>query len=80
MLPVRFNFSEPSVMSAPKPPYPPDWNLRLLGERRSASAEAAFKAEMKRVRAMTIKERMIEALEMSQRFSWIQPTPIKKPR
>lgn len=35
---------------------------------------------MQRVGAMTIKERMIEALEMSQRFSWAQPTPIRKPR
>lgn len=65
-------------MTEPKRTYPKDWNLRLLGERRSASAEAAFKAEMERVRAMTIKERMIEALELSQRFSWIQPSPIKK--
>ena len=65
-------------MSDSKSSNPADWNLRLLASRRSASAEASFKAELDRVRAMTIKERMTEALELSQRLARIKPAPIKK--
>jgi hypothetical protein len=41
--------------------------------RRSASAEAALRAEIKRVSRMTVEERITAALTMRERFSWIQP-------
>ncbi len=45
--------------------------------RQSASADAAFQAELLRVSQMTIKERVVAALTMRERFSWIQPTEVK---
>ena len=57
---------------------PADWNLALLATRRSASAEASFKAELTRTRAMTVKERMIEALELSQQLSRLRAAPIQQ--
>lgn len=46
--------------------------------RRSASADAAFQAELARVSQMTIKERVEAALTMRERFNWIEPTSGKQ--
>ncbi len=46
--------------------------------RRSASADAAFQAELLRVSQMTIKERVEAALTMRKRFDWIQPATAKR--
>jgi hypothetical protein len=41
--------------------------------RRSASAEAALRAEMARVDAMTIEERVKAVLSLPGRFAWLPP-------
>jgi len=41
--------------------------------RRSASADAALRAEIERVSLMTVEERITAALTMRERFAWIQP-------
>jgi len=41
--------------------------------RRSASSDAALRAEQERVEAMTIEERVKAALSMRERFAWLQP-------
>lgn len=41
-------------------------------ERRSASADAALRAEMKRVEKMTMEQRMSEALALGKRLSGIR--------
>jgi hypothetical protein len=41
-------------------------------ERRSASSDAALRAEIKRVAKMTIEERMREALSLGRRLAGIQ--------
>jgi hypothetical protein len=44
--------------------------------RRSASAEAALAAEIARIKEMTIKERVLAALTIRDRFAWLaQPEP-----
>lgn len=47
--------------------------LPIRRPRRSASADAALAAELKRVSAMTIEERIKAALTMKDRFDWLQP-------
>lgn len=42
--------------------------------RRSACADAAFKAELERVKRMTIEQRVKAALSMRERFAWLEPT------
>lgn len=42
--------------------------------RRSASADAALKAELERIGRMTIEERVKAALSMRERFAWLAPT------
>ncbi|MDX2226652.1 MAG: hypothetical protein SFY92_06160, partial [Verrucomicrobiae bacterium] len=44
--------------------------------RKSHCAGQSFDAEMKRLRAMTIEQRVLEALGMNERFAWI--TPVSK--
>jgi hypothetical protein len=44
--------------------------------RKSASAEAAFAAELERLRRMTMEERIKAALSMPDDFTWINPTPV----
>jgi hypothetical protein len=46
--------------------------------RRSASADAALRAELERIGKMTIEERVKAALSMQNRFAWLVPTG--KPR
>lgn len=41
--------------------------------RRSGCADAALRAEIERVRSMTVEERIKAALSMRQRFSWLHP-------
>ncbi len=41
--------------------------------RRSACAEASDRARQKRVRQMTVEERIKAALTMRDRYSWLQP-------
>jgi hypothetical protein len=57
-------------MSDPKASIPP--------QRRSASADAALKAELARVARMTIHERVTAALSMRDRFAWIIPVSKEK--
>lgn len=40
-------------------------------QRRSACADAALRAEIERVRQMTIEERVKAALSIHERFSWL---------
>ena len=42
--------------------------------RPSACADAAFKAELERVKRMTIEERVKASLSMRERFAWLEPT------
>jgi hypothetical protein len=46
--------------------------------RRSVSADAALAAELERVSAMTIEERVKAALTMRDRFGWLQPAAGKR--
>ena len=46
----------------------------LPPQRRSRSAAASRRAEMRRVERMTVEERIRAALTMSRRFAWLQPT------
>ena len=41
--------------------------------RRSRSAAASRRAEMRRIEQMTVEERIGAALTMSRRFAWLQP-------
>jgi hypothetical protein len=41
--------------------------------RRSASADAALRAEIERVSRMSIEERIKAALSMRERFAWLPP-------
>ena len=41
--------------------------------RRSASADAALKAELARVEKMTVEERIKVALSIRERFPWLTP-------
>jgi len=45
--------------------------------RRSGCADAALRAEIERVRRMTIEERIKAALSMHTRFSWLHPVSKK---
>lgn len=42
---------------------------------RSACAEASFRAQLERIRAMSVEERILAALSLSRKFAWIQPAP-----
>lgn len=41
--------------------------------RKSASADASFRAELARVKGMTIEDRVKAALSMRERFAWLEP-------
>lgn len=41
--------------------------------RRSLSAEASRQAELDRLRRMSAEERILEALNMTQRYAWLKP-------
>jgi hypothetical protein len=43
--------------------------------RKSQSAQQSFTEEVNRLHGMSIEERVLEALGMNQRFSWLNPTP-----
>ncbi len=47
-----------------------------LGSVSSACASASRKAEMERVREMSVEERILAALSMKANFAWLQPTRI----
>jgi hypothetical protein len=47
--------------------------------RRSASADAALRAEIERVSRMTVEERITASLTMPERFAWIQPEKKSRP-
>jgi hypothetical protein len=40
--------------------------------KRSASADAAFRAQLERLRAMTPRERMVLALTLRDRMAWVE--------
>lgn len=46
--------------------------------RKSASSDASFRAEMARVKGMTIVDRVKAALSMRERFAWLQPVSRKR--
>jgi len=46
--------------------------------RKSHSAAQSFAQELKRLRAMSIEERILEALGMAERFSWLVPVNKEK--
>ncbi len=46
--------------------------------RRSACAEAAFRAQQERIDRMTVEERVKAALSMRERFAWLQPVSKEK--
>jgi hypothetical protein len=46
--------------------------------RRSACAEAAFRAQQERIDRMTVEERVKAALSMRERFAWLQPASKEK--
>ena len=46
--------------------------------RRSACAEAAFRAQQERIERMTVEERVKAALSMRERFAWLQPVSKEK--
>lgn len=52
----------------------PDADPLFPKRRRSASAEAALRAEIARVNRMSIEERVKAALSMKERFSWVTPS------
>jgi hypothetical protein len=43
--------------------------------RKSRCAQESLASELKRLRKLSIEERVLEALGMSERFAWILPTP-----
>lgn len=45
----------------------------LPPQRRSRSAAASRRTEMRRIERMTVEERIRAALTMSRRFAWLQP-------
>lgn len=53
-------------------------NKQPLHRRKSASMDAAFSAELNRVREMTIEERVKAALTMRERFQWLPSISGKK--
>ena len=55
-----------------------DLKASIPPQRRSASADAALRAEIDRVARMTIHERVTAALSMRDRFSWITPVSKEK--
>ncbi|MES2997565.1 MAG: hypothetical protein V4733_12220 [Verrucomicrobiota bacterium] len=48
-----------------------DAEPELPPPRRSASADSALRSEIKRVRRMTIEERVKAALSMGEKFAWL---------
>jgi hypothetical protein len=51
-----------------------DPEMELPRRRRSACADSAQRAELERIKRMTIEERVKAALSMRERFAWIKPT------
>lgn len=47
------------------------------GPRRSACAAQARKRELQLIRRLSVQERIVAALTMGARFSWLKPTPAK---
>jgi hypothetical protein len=48
-------------------------NSEIPRRRRSASADAALRAELLRIEQMTIEERVKAALSIRERFAWLTP-------
>jgi hypothetical protein len=48
--------------------------MEVPRRRRSACADAAQRAELERIKRMTIEERVKAALSMRERFAWLKPT------
>jgi hypothetical protein len=44
----------------------------------SACARKSFERELARLRSMSVEERIMEALTMSEEFAWLEPTAITK--
>jgi len=54
-----------------------EYSRRLPG-RASLCANASLQAEIERVRSMSVEDRILSALAMGSKFTWLQPTAIKK--
>jgi hypothetical protein len=63
-------FVHSMTMCKPEPEFP--------RRRRSASADAALRAEIERVSRMTIEERVKAALSIRERFAWLAPVTKRK--
>lgn len=53
-------------------------NSEIPRRRRSACADAAFRAELARVEQMTVEERVKAALSIRERFAWLKPATKSK--
>lgn len=62
--------AHPFPMSGPEP--------SIHRPRRSACADASLRAEIERVKRMTIEERVKAALTMRDRFDWLPAVPRKR--
>jgi hypothetical protein len=55
----------------------PEQKPAITGPRRSASAEAALRAEIRRVSKMTVEQRVREALTLQEHFEGLRPARSK---
>ena len=62
-------------MLAPELPLQP-----IARRRRSGSAARSLAAELARVRAMSVEDRIKAALSIRERFAWLQPALVKPRR
>lgn len=62
-------------MRAPKRPA----KIMLRPQRRSGAAAQARAAELARLQAMTVEQRMREALGLNQEWDWLKPTTARRP-
>ena len=44
-------------------------------KRRSACDDAAFRAQLERIKRMTVEERILASLSLRRRFDWLPPKP-----
>ena len=48
--------------------------------RRSECAAASLRREIEIVKKMSVEQRILAALDMKSKFTWVEPTPIKRSR
>ncbi len=68
-------------MADPNAPNPdPAASGALHRPRRSGCADASLRAELERLRAMTVVERIEAALSIKHKFDGLRPVPVLPPR